>query len=262
MVGVWPLLESGETTPALRDRLVAYAHKAGREAGLFTNWHDPDAGYEERLAAFVDAVLADDTTRKELDGLANAAAEIGMVSALAQVVLRTLSPGVPDTYQGNELWDDSLVDPDNRRPVDWDRRRGLLAELAGVTPSDLWGQRRDGRIKAWVLTTCLRLRGRFDEAFGADGGYVPLATSGTWREHLVAFARTAGSDPRVVAVVPRLAGAVMGHDLAAPLGDRWADTAVALPPGEWVSAFDGRPADGGGIAALFAEVPLAVLVRR
>ena len=261
MIGTWPLLERGEATPAWRDRLVAYAEKAAREAGVSTNWYDPNADYESRLATFVDNVLGDDAARKELGGIAEAAAEIGMVTSLAQVVLRTLSPGVPDTYQGNELWDDSLVDPDNRRPVDWERRRQLLGEQADADLGDLWSQRRDGRIKLAVLRACLRVRRSVPEAFGADAGYRPLSTSGTYADHVVAFARTDGSAPKVVVVVPRLPGAVMGDHLAEPLGDRWGDTAIDLPEGEWGSAFGAGGDVSHRVADLFSNVPLAVLVR-
>ena len=260
MVGVWPLLDAGESTPPLRERLVAYAVKASREAGLHTNWYDPDAGYESRLEAFIDRVLGDDGTRKELDAVATAAAEIGMVSGLSQVVLRTLSPGVPDIYQGNELWDDSMVDPDNRRPVDWQRRRDTLASLAEQSASDLWESRRDGRIKLWTLAAALRVRAQHPDAFGADAGYELLEVTGEWSDRVVAFARTAGGEPKVVVVVPRLVGAVMGEELAAPLGDRWADTAITLPPGQWTNALTGEASGSGSVADLLSTVPVGVFV--
>ena len=261
MLGMWPLLDSGEATPDFRERLVAYSQKATRESGLHTSWYTPDEDYEGRVAQFIDGVLGDDVARKEIAALAAAAAEIGLVSGLAQVVMRTLSPGVPDVYQGNELWDDSLVDPDNRRPVDWDRRRAVLAELDGVSPAELWEQRRDGRVKLRALRAALAVRDAQPDAFGAGSGYEPLAISGQFADHAVAFARTAGGDPRVVVVVPRLAGAVMGEQLMAPLGDRWGDTGIALPGGQWTDTLTGAMADDGALARLFAEVPVAVLLR-
>ena len=262
LVGMWPATDSGEVTGPLRDRLVAYAVKATREAGLHTNWYDPDAEYEHALELFVDGVLGDDRARKEIAGIASAAAEIGMVSGLAQVVLRTLSPGVPDTYQGNELWDDSLVDPDNRRPVDWEQRRAVLHQVRGEDAGALWADRRNGRIKLRTLATALSVRAAHPEAFGESGGYEPLAVTGRWADRAVAFARTAGGHAQVVVVVPRLAGAVMGAELAPPLGNRWDDTRIKLPPGDWDDALTGRSVPEGSLAALFADFPLAILVRR
>ena len=259
MVGMWPLLDSGERSGSLRERLVAYAVKATREAGLATNWDDPDAEYEAALQQFVDGVLDDDRSRKELAGIAEAAAEIGMVSGLAQVVLRTLSPGVPDTYQGNELWDDSLVDPDNRRPVDFSQRRDLLAEVETADPAALWESRRDGRVKLWALRTALRVRAEVPQAFAAEAGYEPLGVTGEWADHVVAFARTVNEAAQVVVVVPRLPGAVMGDELRDPVGDVWGDTTVALPQGTW-NRRTGANVETGAVAELFSDVPVAVLV--
>ena len=261
MVGMWPLLDSGEATPQLRDRLVEYARKAAREAGLRTSWYDPDETYESSLASFVDGVLGDESLCSEISGVANAAAEIGMVSSLSQVVLRTLSPGVPDLYWGNELWDDSLVDPDNRRPVDWERRREQLAAHGDSDLAEMWKFRRDGRIKLRVLTAALQARRDRPEAFGPEAGYQPLAVSGRRADHVVAFARTAGSEPQVVVVTPRLSGAVMGSDLADPLGECWEDTTVELPAGEWTDALTGAAAHPP-LATLFSTLPVAVLTRQ
>jgi (1->4)-alpha-D-glucan 1-alpha-D-glucosylmutase len=258
MVGMWPLLDSGEATPQLRDRLVEYARKAAREAGLRTSWYDPNETYEASLTSFIDGVLGDEELCSQIGAVAAAAAEIGMVSSLSQVVLRTLSPGVPDLYWGNELWDDSLVDPDNRRPVDWQRRREVLGALDAGDVADLWESRRDGRVKMQVLSTALRVRRDHPGAFGGDAGYQPLAVSGRWADHVVAFARTASSQAQVVVVTPRLPGAVMGSDLADPLGERWEDTAVDLPEGEWTNALTGQ-ACTNALASLFATLPVAVL---
>ena len=262
MVGIWPLLDSGEETPDFRRRLKEYVVKATRESGLHTNWYDPDEAYERRATEFIDAVLDSDQIRKRVAEVAAAAAEIGMVSALAQVVLRTLSPGVPDTYQGNELWDDSLVDPDNRRPVDFELRRAVLDGLGDVAPSDLWNDRRDGRVKLWALTRCLQVRQQAPEAFGAGGGYQPLEAAGRWADHVVAFARTASGKPRAIAVTPRLAGAVMGPEQQSPLGDRWSDTTVSLPEGTWRSGLGGDGSWSGQVrlADLLSDVPVAVLL--
>jgi (1->4)-alpha-D-glucan 1-alpha-D-glucosylmutase len=262
MVGIWPLLDSGVPTPEFRQRLRDYVVKAARESGLHTGWYDPDDGYEQRATRLVDTLLDSEQACKRLTAVATAAAEIGMVSALAQVVLRTLSPGVPDIYQGNELWDDSLVDPDNRRPVDFARRRAMLDELAVADPVDLWEHRRDGRVKLWALTRCLHVRHEEAEAFGGVGGYRALPAGGRWADHVVAFARTAGGGARVIVVTPRLPGAVMGPEQQPPLGDQWADTSVPLPPGAWRNVMGGDRVWSGDMAVgdLLTDVPVAVLV--
>ena len=262
MIGVWPLLENGEVTPDLRRRLREYAHKATRESGLHTNWYDPDVGYERRVTEFIDAVLDSDQTRKRVAAVAAAAAEIGMVSALAQVVLRTLSPGVPDVYQGNELWDDSMVDPDNRRTVDFELRRAVLDEVAESDPAEMWEARRNGRVKLWALTRCLHVRREAPEAFGADAGYQPLDAAGRWADHTVAFARTSQGRPRVVVATPRLPGAVMGAEQQPPLAERWEDTTITLPDGTWRNALGGDATWSGDVllSDLLKAVPVAVLI--
>ncbi|MBA2528737.1 MAG: malto-oligosyltrehalose synthase, partial [Euzebyales bacterium] len=157
MVGVWPLAKSGTATADLSERLQAYLVKALRESREGTSWTELDTEYEGEVTGFVIDALADPAFIERMADLAGAAGEIAMVSGLAQVLLRCTAPGVPDTYQGNELWDDSLVDPDNRRPVDFGRRRRLLAELdAGdADVGELWAARRDGRVKLWVLSRAL-----------------------------------------------------------------------------------------------------------
>ena len=263
VVGVWPLLDSGERTGDLAGRLGEYARKAARESGLHTNWHDPNEAYEQRLVAFIDTLLNDGDASKQLAEVAGAAAEIGMVAGLAQVVLRTLSPGVPDTYQGNELWDDSLVDPDNRRPVDWALRRDALDRIAEIDPRELWEHRRDGGVKLRVLHEALQLRRALPGLVSPSAGYEPVEASGTFWEHVVAFARSAEGSAAVVAVAPRLPAAVMGEQFESPVGDRWRDTAVALPPGVWrnVLGASGGPFSGAvAVAELFDAVPVALLV--
>ncbi len=186
-----------------------------------------------------------------------------MVAGLAQLVLRCTAPGVPDTYQGNELWDDSLVDPDNRRPVDFGRRAAALADLrAGCDAAELWAQRHDGRVKLWVLHQALTARREAAACVGDASGYRPLAVTGRFADHVVAYTRTAPDGTAgLVAVAPRLPGAVMGADLAAPLGERWDDTAVALDAGAWTDRLTGRSVTGGRLADLLATLPVALLVR-
>jgi (1->4)-alpha-D-glucan 1-alpha-D-glucosylmutase len=156
-------------------------------------------------------------------------------------------PGVPDVYQGSELWDLSLVDPDNRRPVDYGLRARLLAELPGLTPEQVCERVDEGLPKLAVVSAALRLRRERREAFA--GSYDPLGVSGAWADRVVAFAR--GGE--VVTVVPRLSVHV----------DDWKDTAVALPLGPWQNVLTGDRLDGGDqpVAEVFARFPVALLER-
>jgi (1->4)-alpha-D-glucan 1-alpha-D-glucosylmutase len=255
LVGVWPLDPAADLHGDVVDRLLAYVVKACREAGERTSWTDPDAAFEDGVEAFLRGALDAERAPRFLGGMAAFAgdcAEIAFVSGLAQTLLRVTSPGVPDTYQGMELWDDSLVDPDNRRAVDYAQRRRALRELADADPGQLWAQRDDGRVKLWVLSQALHAR--------ASGGYDPLRAAGRSVEHVVAFAR--GDD--LVAVAPRLPGAVMGPDLAPPTGERWADTTLTLPGGRWSDLLGGpgEHAEEVAVGDVLSTLPVALLRRR
>lgn len=268
LVAVWPL--EGAPDDELRRRVGEYAIKASREAGERTTWRDPDPEFEDGLLGFIDAVLDPERSGEflaSLAALATDAAEIAMVSGLAQTLLRITAPGVPDTYQGMELWGDNLVDPDNRRPVDFALRARLLADVADGHPATLLRERRDGRVKLWLLARGLAVRSSHDGAYGADSGYLPLAVEGRWTAHVVAFARTdpaGGAGP--ITVVPRLPGAVMGSRPGPPLGRLWDDTTVVLPErlhGSWRDCCTGRIHSGAGarlpLAEVFADLPVALL---
>ncbi len=248
LVGVWPL--TGDPG-AVRERLQAYLVKAQREEKQQTSWRDPDEAYEAATARFADQVLDDPPAG--LAALAGDCAEIAMVSGLAQVLLRCTVPGVPDTYQGTEGWDLSLVDPDNRRPVDFPARRALLAALDAQPPDPaaLWASRADGRVKTWVLSRALRAR--------AGGSYTPLPASGPLADHVVAFAR--GGD--LVTVAPRLAGAVTAGATRPATGGTWAGTAVVLPAGTWTDLLTGETREGGEapLDEVLAALPVALLRR-
>ncbi|MGH3666634.1 MAG: malto-oligosyltrehalose synthase, partial [Egibacteraceae bacterium] len=265
LVGVWPL--DGQMTPALTGRVKAYLTKALREAGEETDWLEPDDEFEAEVHAGLDEMLDDGDFLAEMAQIATAAQEIAMVSGLSQVLLRCTAPGVCDTYQGNELWDDSLVDPDNRRPVDFAGRRRLLAELGdGPDAEALWTARRDGRVKLWVLTQALRVRRGHPHAFGADAGYEPLVADGRWADHVVGYARTdADGEPRIVAVALRLPGAIMGPDLRSPLGEVFDATTLQMHDGDWDEVLTGHRGCGGGtlpLADVLTELPVGLLVRR
>ncbi len=232
--------------PEFRRRLKAYVIKAAREAKTHTNWLQPNEAYERALTNFVDACLDTSSPNEFLDDFLRfqgGTAYYGALNSLAQVLLKIASPGVPDFYQGTELWDFSLVDPDNRRPVDFSARRRLLEELKAREACDpvglirqLLASWRDGRVKMHLIWKALGFRGAHAGLF-QKGAYVPLPASGERREHVVAFARRKRDDWALV-VVPRLVAGLCGPRRP-PLGRRtWRDCTIALPtdaPERWVN---------------------------
>ncbi len=238
LVGAWPLAA---------DRAMGYIEKASKEAKEHTSWVDPDPDYDAALRAFVEGALTDAEFLGQLAEFAGPLVGPGRVNSLATTLLKLTSPGVPDLYQGNELWDLSLVDPDNRRPVDWSVRAALLSEAEGMSPGEAWGDRADSGLPKMLLTQrALHLRRRRPEAF--RGGYSALAATGAKAGHVVAYVR--GGE--IVAVVPRL---VLG------LGGDWGDTALTLPPGGWRDALDGERRFEGAVRVveLLGSFPVALL---
>jgi malto-oligosyltrehalose synthase len=267
-VGIWPL--QGDPDDTHRQRLADYVVKAEREAGLFTTWTDADESFEGRVGQFARTLLNADTLPNAFNTVVQRCAEIAMVAGLGQVVLRTLSPGVPDVYQGTEIWDDSLVDPDNRRQVPFTSRSELLGtDVTDASVADLLARRRDGRIKMLVLRRAMAARTTHHSCVGSGSGYLPLTVMGQWAAHVVGFARVAsnGSDALLV-VAPRLPGVVMGDDQAdPPLAQAWGDTALKVPSflhGEYRDIFSAGAGDVGdmlGVAAVLGSLPVAVLTR-
>src|SRR3954469_14097709 len=230
--GVWRA--DGVVTDALRGRVHAYAEKAIREAALHTTWNEPDAAFETAVHAWLDAVM-DGPVGAEMTSLVQRLDLYARSDSLGQKLLALTVPGVPDVYQGTELWEDSLVDPDNRRPVDYDARREALKALV------------DPKIR--VVAAALRLRRERPESF-TEGGYSPVLAEGSAAEHLVAFVR--------------------GHDVLAAVARHpvrlsetgWDDTALALPHGVWVDRIGGGRYSGRVLAVeLFANLPVALLER-
>jgi len=261
LVGAWPIEV---------DRTVAYMAKATKEAKLRTTWTEPDEDYDPSRDAYVTAVLADADLVAEIEAFVGTLAPAWRVNVLAQQLLALTVPGVPDVYQGNELVELRLVDPDNRQPVDYLRRRALLAELSSLAPPDLLVRADDGMAKLRITRDALHLRRRRPAAFGGGpaGAYVPLTVSGPEADHVVAFTR--GAD--VAVVVPRLVMGLRTRHPTAPAGSAnpvaglWApDTAVALPPGTWTDLVTGAswtPAEGGLVVAdVLAAFPVALLER-
>lgn len=235
--GVWPVdgLEKGKATDELRDRLHGYAEKAVREAAWHTSWNDPDAAFEDAVHRWLDAVL-DGPVPGQLTELVAQLNPHAASDALGQKLLALTVPGIPDVYQGSELWDDSLVDPDNRRPVDYAARRAALKELRHP--------------KVRVVTTALRLRRSHPDSF-LRGGYVPVLASGEANEHVVAFRR--GED--IVVAVTRWTVRLSETG--------WGNTVVPLPEGTWIDVLSGAMASGPTSAAeLFADLPVVLLERQ
>jgi (1->4)-alpha-D-glucan 1-alpha-D-glucosylmutase len=221
LLGAWP----ADLPPAHRapqefiERISAYMLKAAREAKLHTSWLTTNQGYEDALTGFVERILGPAGGPKFIPAFApfqRRIAAIGMINSLAQVVLKLGSPGVPDFYQGTELWDLSLVDPDNRRPVDFAIRDRMLAELGEQDPAEMLRHPHDGRIKMFVTAAGLQLRRELPHVF-VGGDYRPLETEVTVPGGVVAFARTSGDDA-VIAVAPRLVARLVNDERPAPLG--------------------------------------------
>ncbi|MFO1154059.1 MAG: malto-oligosyltrehalose synthase [Rhodospirillales bacterium] len=244
MVGAWPLECSGEADldptvlAAFRDRVVAYMTKAVREAKANSSWTAPQAAYEDALATFVGKALSVGQTNPFLADFRTFHASIeraGALNGLAQTVLKLTLPGVPDIYQGCELWDLSLVDPDNRRPVDYETRRQMLASIeerfadggdvaAARSLLDRW---QDGAIKLFVVWRLLALRRRHPELF-TGGRYINLTVRGAAADHIFAFARR-NREEAIVVAVPRLSTRLSTSG-GWPLGAAaWGDTRVILP---------------------------------
>ncbi len=233
------------TWPASPDRLHAYVEKAAREAGTSTSWTAPDATFEQRLHDLVGRAAADAEVRAIVEGLVEATTAAGWSNGLGAKLVQITSPGVPDVYQGTELWDTSLVDPDNRRPVDFDVRRALLARLDGgwLPPVD-----ETGAAKLLVTSRALRLRRDRPELFAV---YRPLDVVGAAAAHAIAFDRGGA-----VTVATRLS---LGLDRAGG----WRDTCIALAPGGWRDVITGTHHDGGvmRLADLLAIYPVALLTQ-
>jgi (1->4)-alpha-D-glucan 1-alpha-D-glucosylmutase len=249
LVGAWPLSA---------ERARAYMEKASKEAKEYTSWVNPDPVYDDALRRFVEGILADAEFTAALEAFVAPLVEPGRVNSLAQTLLKLTSPGVADIYQGCELWEHYLVDPDNRRPVDFATREALLAEAeAAAGPADVWPARADsGLPKLLLVQRALHLRSRRPGFFCVGSGYRRLAAAGAKAAHAVAFARTsAAGEVGAVAVAPRL---VLG------LGGDWADTSLTLPEGRWADVLDGGRRTFEGqvtLADLLAPFPVALLER-
>jgi (1->4)-alpha-D-glucan 1-alpha-D-glucosylmutase len=260
----WP--HSATKIKTLVSRVQEYLLKAIKEAKVNCSWIDPHEGWIQSVRKFVSAIIprsatsSSDPFLQSFEPFAADIAQAGAINSLAQTVLKLTSPGVPDIYQGNELWDFSLVDPDNRRPVDYDHRQKLLAGLTDdVHPAQLLLHWQDGRIKMFVTTKILKFRRENPRVF-ESGSYQPLKATGKFAENVVAFVRE-WADLAVMVIVPRLS-TQLGFP---PVGNCWSDTALSLEgPGSWKSLFHDKNVGVQTelkISSLLEDFPVAVLVR-
>ena len=260
LLGAWPRegLHDGNRAE-FTQRIQDYMLKAVREAKVNSSWLEPNAAWDSAVREFVAALLAPGGRNRfpqRLAPLAERVAQLGAVNSLAQTVLKLTCPGVPDFYQGSELWDFSLVDPDNRRPVDFALRQQHLDSLANASPRELLENWRDGRIKMFAIHRLLTLRRERPELF-ARGAYAGIPASGSFEEKVVAFERR-NEGAVVLVIVPRHT-ATLGFP---PIGEAWADThLIPTPASRWRDVFTGREHGGGNVSLseAFAELPFAVL---
>jgi len=263
LLGSWPLEPLNDSTrPDYIQRIQQYMGKALHEAKVNSSWIEPNETWDNAVQNFVATILTPGSQNRFLntfEPLAERLAALGAINSLSQIVLKLTAPGVPDVYQGTELWDLSLVDPDNRRPVDYAFRRDRLGSLSGeIAPRALMDQWRDGRIKMFVVRQLLHFRRDHPEFF-THGDYTPVAVTGSFADCLIAFTR--GSvGKNLMVVVPRLSSRVGSP----PIGECWGDTAIESPGADrWVDILTGRKLSAATpfpVAQILAEFPVAVLV--
>lgn len=242
LVGAWPIDAN---------RAAGFMEKAAREAKHHTTWERPDTEYEKALQGFVSGILADKDFLSDLEAFVMPLVLPGRINSLSQTVIKLTAPGVPDLYQGSELWDLSLVDPDNRRPVDFELRRRRLSELEGMRPEQVMAEMDKGLPKLYVIWRTLQLRKARPELFAPGAGYQPLAVEGGQKDKAGAYLRGEGA----AVVFPRRVLSFSGD---------WQETRVELPEGRWQNIFDQEITDVGRVFLenLLARLPVALLVKQ
>jgi (1->4)-alpha-D-glucan 1-alpha-D-glucosylmutase len=245
LIGAWPITI---------ERMQEYMLKAVREAKQKTSWTANNAEFEDALHQFIEAVMRYAPFVTDLERFVDEMKDAGRVNSLAQTLMKHTAPGVPDLYQGSELWDLTLVDPDNRRPVDYGLRTKLLREMLrlSATGAAAEAMRRadEGLPKLWTIHQALCLRRERPESFGAQATYTPLKVEGANAGHVIAYLR----GESVATIVPRL---------VTVLGGEWGETAVELPLGRWTNRLTGAAVAGGkvGMKEALRDFPVALLVR-
>jgi (1->4)-alpha-D-glucan 1-alpha-D-glucosylmutase len=244
LIGIWPFASDTASVPKdFLQRVSEYTLKAMREAKEMTSWANPNQEYETATSEFVKAALDNQSFLEDLIPFERTISHFGMLNSLSQILLKLTAPGVPDIYQGNELWEFNLVDPDNRRPVDYDKRLRLLEQIQPSAEfssaqllsqaQQLCGNMHDGGIKMYVTHKALSVRNQMPAVF-RDGDYTALKVQGAQADHVLAFTRSSG-DRRLVVIVPRLCARLVREDSRLPIGQGvWRDTAIQLP--KWGSS--------------------------
>jgi (1->4)-alpha-D-glucan 1-alpha-D-glucosylmutase len=240
LIGAWPIA---------KERCWRYMLKASREAKLRTSWHEPNAGYESNIEGFIEGVFSSPEFLASLEDFVQPLIRPGRINSLAQVLVKMVVPGVPDFYQGTELWDASLVDPDNRRPVDYRARAALLERCERIDARETLDDWDSGLPKLWLTWRLLRLRRERAADFASASKYRPLVAHGARLGNLLAFLR----GDNMLAAVPRFTHSI---------GSDWGDTTLPLPEGTWTNAITGAShREAVTPAALFKEFPVALLLR-
>jgi (1->4)-alpha-D-glucan 1-alpha-D-glucosylmutase len=254
LIGAFPF----ESDPGFSERVKTHMVKAMREAKVESSWLEPDIAHEQAVTGFVDKILDASEPNEFLDDFIRFQRKIafyGVFNSLSQTLLKITVPGVPDIYQGSELWNLSMVDPDNRKPVDYQRRMLMLNELAEMRMkakknlrrtqgdlADLLRRFEDGRVKLYTMWCALDRRRMLRDLF-EEGEYIPLDVAGERKEHVTAFCRRRGSD-WVMVVVPRFLTGLIGGTRRRPYGvSVWGDTCLTVPgdaPTFWEDVFTGR----------------------
>ena len=269
LVGAYPFNESENT--AFVERIKDYMLKSVREAKLQTAWLRPDTAYEEGFLSFVERVLKPSKSNqflKEFLPFQKWVAGYGILNSLSQTLLKYTAPGVPDTYQGTELWDLSMVDPDNRRPVDYEQRISFLKDIKKKEKTkvlklidELFASKEDGKIKLFLTYKVLQARKENLKVF-QEGEYIPLEVDGKFKDHVVAFARRFG-DTTAIAIAPRFFTTLVKPG-EYPHGEEvWADTHLEIPQGShtWRDAITNQTiSDSGAIAQILQHFPVALLL--
>jgi len=262
LIGAWPFGWDGEEGRLeFVTRMRAFMHKATREAKEETSWASPNAEYDESVAQFVEGTLGDASLRAKIAGFCSRLGTYGATNAIAKVLLRLCSPGVPDTYQGAELWNQGMIEPDNRGPVDYERRCALLDEIRSDSDRAKLIERlltrwSDGALKLFVTHVALSARSERRDVF-VHGDHAPLPAG----EHLIAFIRTT-TQASVIVCVPRFALRLTRGERPWPLADVWGDQTLLVPAGRYTDAFTLREFQTQGtlrLSELFATFPLALL---
>lgn len=242
MIGAWPIAI---------DRTMAYMEKAVREAKEQTSWTQQNKDFEDGLRTFIQRLYDATDFIPDLEDFVSRILLPGRMNSLAQTLIKCTAPGVPDHYQGSEIWDLHLVDPDNRGPIDYAARRSLLAELeVGMPPEEILKRIDDGLPKLWVIFQALHLRHEHPDWFGKGSSYLPMAARGPRQDHLIAYLR----GDHIAVIAPRW---------TLKLGGNFAATTVEIPEGTWSHLLTGETFEGGSLRAqtLLQRFPVALLTR-